>query len=153
MLSVSLPPPEASLWHHTQHATQRPHNSPADVLACLTCWPLARDFLELEESSSGLPQQWEPPTLPKPEHTSELLPPLSSCHRIHHTQAPPCSVLLQASSMSSQKLCLRSSVKYLFPSHARKKEAKSLNNTDGIPDSQIPNDLQPNCASDTHETA
>lgn len=52
-----------------------------------------------------------------------------------------------------EALSVRSSMKYLFPSHARKKEAKSLNNTDGIPDSQIPNDLQPNCASDTHETA
>ena len=44
-------------------------------------------------------------------------------------------------------------MKYLFPSHAREKEAKSLHNIDGIPDSQILNYLQPSCASDTHEIA
>jgi len=62
---------------------------------------------------------------------------LSHRRGIQHTQS--ISLLCSAVSKSHaipETVSVRSSIKYLFPSHAGEKEAKSLHNINGIPDSQ-----------------
>lgn len=73
---------------------------PRKVLACLTCWPLTGDFLELGEFATAVGK--------KPQTGAYLCaaaPSLSPLWDPAHTESSPCSVLLQASPMSSQKPC------------------------------------------------
>lgn len=103
MLSVSFPLPAPSLRHRTQQrCSTRTFPLPREALVCLTCWPLTCDFFKLEGFATVVgksPQTRAYLRAAAPPRPSPLWDPA-------HAVSSPCSVLLQASPMSSQKLCL-----------------------------------------------